>query len=243
MSDTTGQQEPPRKLAADDDRRRVTDELSAAVGRGQLQFDEFEQRTAQAWASRYRDELIPLIADIHDSPDAVVGVAATPPQPMDTSRPVSFAGHEVNPASAAGPPANARAAVEQVRSRITGQKDGSELSFSMMGGASRKGDWLVASTHTSITVMGGNGVDLREARFESGEIRIYAFAVMGGIDIIVPEGVRVVSDGIGIMGGFDTSVHKHATVRPSELPADAPVVRVSGLAIMGGVTVVTKPRK
>lgn len=242
MSDTTDQQEPARKLAADDDRRRVTDELSAALGRGQLQFDEFEQRTAQAWASRYRDELVPLIADIHDAPETVVGVQATPPQPPGTDRPVPFAGHAVNPAAPAGPPANARAAVDQVRSRITAGKDGSELTFSMMGGAERNGDWLVPATHTSITVMGGNDLDLREARFESDEIRIYAFAIMGGIDIIVPEGVRVVSDGIGIMGGFDTSVDKTAAIRPSELPADAPIVRVNGLALMGGVSVITKPR-
>lgn len=239
MNDATDHIEPPRKLAADDDRRRVTDELSAALGRGQLQFDEFEERSALAWSCRYRDELLPLVADIHDSPETLAGLRPNVPATPTPNQPMPFT---TSGGDSTQVPVTARTAVDQVRSRITGQTDGSELSFSMMGGATRKGDWLVANTHTSITVMGGNAVDLREARFETGEIRIYAFAVMGGIEIIVPEGVRVVSDGIGIMGGFDSSVHKHATIRPSELPADAPVVRVSGLAVMGGVSVITKPR-
>lgn len=239
MDDATNQNERPRKLAADDDRRRVTDELSAALGRGQLQFDEFEQRSAKAWACRYRDELLPLVADINDSPEAVAGLAANVPTPRAPNQPMPFAGQGGNSAPL---PATVRTAVDRVRSRITGQQDGSELSLSLMGGAVRNGDWLVADTHTSITVMGGNELDLREARFESGEIRIYAFAVMGGVVIVVPEGVRVVCDGIGVMGGFGSEMDKKATIRPSELPTDAPVVRVSGLALMGGVSVITKPR-
>lgn len=235
MNDTpTGaaEHEPVRKLSADADRRRVTDELSEALGRGQLEFAEFEERSARAWACRYRDELVSLVADVHDSPETVAGL-----RPSTPDSPVPFAG-ERSPGRF-----SPRQAVELVKGRITGQADGSALSVSMMGGASRSGDWLCPNNHTSITVMGGNAIDLREARFESGEIRIMAFAVMGGIEIIVPEGVRVICDGMGIMGGFDASVDKEASVRPADLPADAPVVRVGGIALMGGIGVVTKPRE
>lgn len=243
MDATSAHPEPPRKLASDDDRRRVTDELSSALGRGQLQFAEFEERSAQAWACRYRDELLPLVSDIHDDPEGLAGLQPTRlplPAAPSPDAPVAFAtGGAADPRR----PLNARSAVDLVRRRITGEKNGSEISFSLMGGATRHGDWLVSASHTSITVMGGNDVDLREARFESGETRIYAFAVMGGIDVIVPEGVRVICDGIGVMGGFDASVDKRTLVRPAELPADAPVVRVSGLALMGGVSVITRPRQ
>lgn len=246
MTDISGPVEPSpsiRKLAADEDRRRVTDELSAAMGRGQLDFAEFDERSARAWSCRYRDELVPLVADVHDDPQTLAGMkpprsaspTSYPPVPFDGHLPAGFA----SPADGGLSP---RQAVDLVRSRITGETTGSALSVSMMGGATRNGDWLVPRIHTTITVMGGNDLDLREARFESGEIEIRAFALMGGIGITVPEGVRVICDGFALMGAFDASVHKKATIRPADLPPDAPVVRVTGFALMGGIDVVTKPR-
>lgn len=214
------------------------------MSRGQLDFAEFDERSTRAWATRYRDDLIPLVADVHDSPEEVVGLPAI--RPTDHA-PASFAEHSprsfASGEGAAGSAAlSPRQAVDRVRSRITGESRGSELSVSMMGGAVRKGDWLVPRRHNSFTVMGGNEIDLREARFESGEIEIQAFALMGGINIIVPEGVRVICDGFALMGGFDSKVDKHCTIRPDQLPTDAPVVHVGGFALMGGVQVTTKPR-
>lgn len=218
-----GTDEPIRKLATDDNRSQTVTELSAAVARGQLTLDEFEERAAQAWSARHVDELITLLADISDAPAHF--------------QPGLPAAQHHSPATT-----TAAQAVACARSQITGQPEGSKLSLSIMGGAERSGNWLCPTTHTSIAVMGGNVVDLREARFESGDITITAFTLMGGIDIIVPEGVQVICDGIGLMGGFGATAHKEARIRPSSLPADAPVVRVKGLAVMGGVGVTTKPR-
>ena len=125
---------------------------------------------------------------------------------------------------------------------VTGESNGSAFSLSLMGGSERSGQWLVAPMHTSLTLMGGNALDLREARLASRETTINAVAIMGGIDIIVPEDVRVVDDGIGIMGGFGVEDHDSCTVSVAELPADAPVVRVRGLALMGGVGIVRAAR-
>lgn len=124
----------------------------------------------------------------------------------------------------------------------TGESGGSPFSLSIMGGSERGGDWLVAPNHTSITVMGGNSLDLREARLSAHETIINAFAVMGGIEIIVPEDVRVVDAGLGIMGGFGVETHPSCTVALADLPVDAPVIRVRGLALMGGVGVVRAAR-
>jgi len=64
--------------------------------------------------------------------------------------------------------------------------------------------------------------------FEGREVTIWAFAVFGGIDITVPEGVTVRNEGVGIFGGFGA--------RGSDDPhPDAPVVVVKGLALFGGV--------
>ena len=125
---------------------------------------------------------------------------------------------------------------------ISTQPGGSALSFSIMGESVKKGRWHVAPTHTSITIMGGNDLDLRNATLSARETVINAFAVMGGIDIIVPDDVRVIDDGIGVMGGFELRDDPSSTTSHDHLPSDAPVVRVRGLALMGGVDIIRAAR-
>lgn len=125
---------------------------------------------------------------------------------------------------------------------VTGESGGSAFTLSVMGGSERTGQWLVAPMHTSLTLMGGNALDLREARLAARETTVNAVAIMGGIDIIVPDDVRVIDDGIGIMGGFGIEDHPSCTVPVAQLPADAPVIRVRGLALMGGVGITRAAR-
>ena len=125
---------------------------------------------------------------------------------------------------------------------VTGESGGSAFTLSVMGGSERTGQWLMAPTHTSLTLMGGNALDLREARFAAHETTVNAVAIMGGIDIIVPDDVRVIDDGIGIMGGFGSSRSRDVVIAGHDLPPDAPSVRVTGVAIMGGVEVRRVPR-
>lgn len=199
---------PPRKRAGNADRDRVAEMLKDALADGQLTITEFDERSHQLWAATFVDELAPLTADL--SPVA-------PP----TSSSVVHHGPRDVAAPRTGAPA-----------RVTGEPGGSSSSFSIMGEVEKRGDWHVAPSHTSIAVMGGNTLDLTRARLSAQETVIHAIAVMGGIEIIVPEDVRVVDDGFGIMGGFGI------TGNPGEqLPPDAPVVRVRGLALMGGVEI------
>lgn len=112
-----------------------------------------------------------------------------------------------------------------------------ETSVSIMGGVSRKGVWEVGPTHTAFAFMAGIDLDLRQARFSSRETVIRANAIWGGIDIVVNEFTNVVVEGIGIMGGFDHAADK---VAPALRP-DSPTVRVTGFALMAGVTVQRRP--
>ena len=104
-----------------------------------------------------------------------------------------------------------------------------------MGGASRKGRWTPARKNYSIAVMGGTELDFREAVFGPGVTEVQAFAVWGGVEIIVPPGLHVESHGIAIMGGFD---HLSDTTQPTDM--DGPTLRISGLACMGGVDVTVR---
>lgn len=102
--------------------------------------------------------------------------------------------------------------------------------LAVMGGATRRGRWSPARTNFSFALMGGTELDFREAILPRGVTQVQVLAIMGGTEIIVPPGVNVESHGIGIMGGFDSSGDQ-------DYDPDAPTLRISGLAVMGGVEI------
>jgi hypothetical protein len=104
----------------------------------------------------------------------------------------------------------------------------------ILGGFSRKGDWVVPKTFNAFMFMGGGEIDMREARFEDREVSIHIVAIMGGCEIIVPDDATVRVTGIGVMGAFEH------TVSGAETPG-GPLITISGLAFMGGVEVKRKP--
>jgi len=104
----------------------------------------------------------------------------------------------------------------------------------ILGGFSRKGEWVVPKHFTAFMFMGGGEIDLREARFEDREVNINIVAIMGGCEITVPEDANVRVTGVGIMGAFEHS-------EPGGGSPDGPVITISGVALMGGVDVKRKP--
>jgi hypothetical protein len=99
-----------------------------------------------------------------------------------------------------------------------------------MGGHVRKGSWIVPRHLKIVAVMGGVELDLRQAVLGAGVTEIEVLAVMGGVDVIVPPGVRVETMGVAIMGGFDASAGDATATDPEQ-----PVIRLSGFAVMAGV--------
>lgn len=111
-----------------------------------------------------------------------------------------------------------------------------ERATAIMGGVERRGHWVVPEHFTVLCVMGGAELDLRQAQFSAAEVTLTINTFMGGATIIVNRSTRVVVEGTGIMGGYSPPTSgPDDTVR-----ADSPVVRVKGVAIMGGVDVVRK---
>jgi hypothetical protein len=99
----------------------------------------------------------------------------------------------------------------------------SHSAVAILGGFSRKGDWVVPKTFNAFMLMGGGEIDMRDARFAEPEVSIHVVAIMGGCEITVPEDAIVHSSGVGIMGG--------------------PVINISGVALMGGVEITRKSPK
>lgn len=111
--------------------------------------------------------------------------------------------------------------------------------MAFMSGVSRTGSWVVPRELKVFAFMGGAELDLREAKFGPGVTEIDVACVMGGIEILVPRGVRVEILGGAFMGGFVSDAGDASALDPAQ-----PVLRVSGFAVMGGVDVnVKKPGK
>jgi hypothetical protein len=106
---------------------------------------------------------------------------------------------------------------------------GRSLDLAVMSGVRRTGEWVVGPQHRVVAFWGGAEIDLRDARFAADEVRLDLVAVMGGIEVVVPDEVDLDARGVGLMGGFETPPHR---ARPG-----ARRVVVRGLAFWGGVRV------
>jgi class 3 adenylate cyclase len=105
----------------------------------------------------------------------------------------------------------------------------------IMSGARQRGRYRLHGKTNAVAFWGGCELDLRSAAVEGTELEINAVAVMGGVDIVVPEGIAVELTGFAIFGGKSLRV-KDIPVLPG-----SPVIRVRAFALMGGVTVKSKP--
>ena len=106
----------------------------------------------------------------------------------------------------------------------------------IMSGIDRSRRWRLGPETSVIAVMGGVHLDLRAAEIEGPEASISCTAIMGGIDIEVPEGLEVEVSGFGLMGGVADEV-SNALPLPG-----APRVHIHAFALMGGVSVRSKRR-
>jgi Domain of unknown function (DUF1707)/Cell wall-active antibiotics response 4TMS YvqF len=101
----------------------------------------------------------------------------------------------------------------------------------VFSGARRAGRWRPARRETAVAVFGGVELDLRDAELPPGGMQLSAWAVFGGVDVTVPEGVRVEVSGIAVFGG--RQVHGGEDSSGPE----AYVLRVHAIAVFGGVNV------
>jgi hypothetical protein len=128
----------------------------------------------------------------------------------------------------ASPPAAAADLAPSKRRRVV----------AILGGFSRKGAWHPDPVMNVITVLGGGELDFRDAVLPSQEIVLRITAILGGLGIIVPPEMRVVDNSSAILGGSDVTDNF-----PEPVDRDAPVLRIEGVCILGGMGVERKGRK
>jgi hypothetical protein len=107
--------------------------------------------------------------------------------------------------------------------------------IAIMGGSERKGAWTPPRKLYTAAIMGGAGLDFREAMMPPGATEVNVVALMGGVEILVPPGLAVETHGFGLLGGFEA-----LDQAGSETDPDAPRLVIKGLALMGGVEVTVR---
>jgi class 3 adenylate cyclase len=190
----------------------VIEVLKRSCADGRLTLDEFSERVDAACRAVSLGDLPPVLADVpHPFGPACEGVlageAVDSPLPSEHVVPATGGGREIT-----------------------------RWTVSIMGGSQRQGRWRLREKTHAVAVMGGCELDLRNAEVEGRSVVVRATAVMGGIEIIVPEGIEVELGGVAIMGGKDARRVKAVPPLPG-----SPIIRVKAFALWGSVTVRSKP--
>jgi hypothetical protein len=100
-----------------------------------------------------------------------------------------------------------------------------------IGGLHVRGPWRMERHVVVVSVIGGANLDLRQAELAAPEVTLTQVSVLGGTDITVPPGVRVVRSGFSLLGG--TRVDGDAE-RPGP---GAPTIHVRAFSLIGGVEI------
>jgi len=102
--------------------------------------------------------------------------------------------------------------------------------FALLGGVHRVSRATEFRGGSASAALGGCDIDLREASMpDGGSAVLDTLAIMGGIEVRVPEDWSVETRGMAVLGGFEDK-----TRRPLD---DRKKLVITGLAVMGGVEV------
>ncbi|GAA4903336.1 DUF1707 SHOCT-like domain-containing protein [Streptomonospora salina] len=200
--------EPDHIRASDADRDRVAERLREAAAEGRLTQAEHEERVDALYRAKTVGELAGIT---HDLPE------------------LGGVGDDRDGAAMS-------AATEEAR-RLAADSTGRENIVAVFSGAERKGRWLVEPRTNVSVLFGGVELDLREAVLSQREVTIQCAVICGGLEIIVPHGVRVVNNIAGILGGTGLN-GTDAVTDPNH-----PVIRLTGTCMLGGIEVKAKRPK
>jgi len=209
----------------DVERQQAIDLLRSHTGAGRLTLDEFSELAGQVYAAQTYRELDEVGRNL---PPGLVPEAPSggPPSVVPSATPAPFPAAGDRVGSGAGLDAAAGGPSPGRRSR--------RRFVAVMGGANARGRWRAATEVTAFAFWGGVSIDLRDAELEGPVVDIVAWAIMGGVTVIVPPGIRVELDGMVLMGGSSDFT------RAAEPLPGAPLVRVHARGLWGGVTVLSK---
>jgi hypothetical protein len=203
-----------RMRASDADRERVAGVLRDAFAEGRLSPVEHEERLAEVYAATTYGDLVPVLHDLPVPP----GTLAVP------------MGGGAGVVSVSGPPASSATGQSAVVLAPDLAAQGETSATAVFGGFERKGRWVLAPKMNATCIFGGGNLDLSQVVLTSAETEIQVTCLFGGVELRVPEGIAVRVEATAIFGGHDVPALGDA-------PAGAPLLRITGAVIFGGVAV------
>lgn len=194
--------------ASDADRDRVVHVLGEALSDGRLSPVEHSDRLNAVYQAKTIGELAPITYDLAVIP---AGQAHAPAPATDQGR------------RALVDPAGASAETDRL--------------IGIFGGTERKGRWRVRRRTRAVAIFGGFDLDMTDATFDAPVVEIRLFAMFGGMNVKIPDGVEVHNQCGGVLGGVSVKTGD-GPPRPG-----APVIVLKGLAIFGGANIeAARPR-
>ncbi|SNS04896.1 DUF1707 SHOCT-like domain-containing protein [Actinomadura mexicana] len=106
----------------------------------------------------------------------------------------------------------------------TGKAPAGRFQVAYKGSVTKAGRWRLPERFTTVVYKGTGLLDLREADLDGEVTTLWVLAYKSTVQIVVPPGVRVEADGVGV----SAEVYGAA-------PTGAPVLRVRGCAYKGAI--------
>jgi hypothetical protein len=112
-----------------------------------------------------------------------------------------------------------------------GAKENDLDAFVMLSGLERRIESQNFRGGKATAILGGIDLDLTQARLAEGKAIVELTAIMGGIEVKVPQSWRVEVDGHPLLGGIEDA---HTYVPGTET---APILHLRATAILGGIEI------
>lgn len=102
--------------------------------------------------------------------------------------------------------------------------------MALLGEDKREGRWVVPARQQATAVFGSVRLDFREALLQTRHVVVQATAILGSVELLVPEGVEVrMAGGPAILGSKENKVR-------AEPAPNAPVIEVQAFCLLGEVS-------
>lgn len=197
-------------------REQKISELSTLFANDDLSLDDLERRIERVYKATNVAELDAITADLKSA-----SVPSPPEMPRGSVRALGRRSKVLAPA---------------------GEFAESARILSFMSSTRRVGRWEMPRKLAAVAIMSDTKIDLTQATIPSGVVEIDLHVVMASFRLIVPPGMRVISHAHAIM----SSIRSRADDAPTtDVPAtaNAPVIQLTGYALMSDVSIVVRRRE
>ena len=114
--------------------------------------------------------------------------------------------------------------------------------LSLMSSTRRVGRWAVPQRLDVVAIMSDTKIDFTHAAMPGGMVDVHIRAIMASCKLVVPPNVRVINETHSVMSNVRSRADE-LLADGSSPTGDAPVIRLTGFALMSDVRIVVRRRE